>query len=225
MWDFNGSSSRLGEVMPTSPLLKGPTPQMPSLRHKFTCGTTDLSDVSDLDDEDNLPRQPSSTQVQCRGNVAAPTLFDSDDEAGTMTRPRPRTNRNNIVLSDDEVMKIDQLSTKSSKISKPTPQQKQGTMTVEKSSTELETLGRFKYSMVASNELVSVSCFSELELPQERADTVCDNDVPTESQSTEQAIHRIPSTSMLVTERPRIAKTSTVYLIYPVIFTNDSPLQ
>jgi hypothetical protein len=204
VWDFNGSSSRPGEAMPTSPLLKGPTLQMSSLRHKFTCGT---ADVSDLDDEDNSPRQPSSTQVQCRRNVTAPTLFDSDDEAGTMIRPRPRTNRNNIVLSDDEVVKIDQLSTKSSKISKPTQQKQEGTMAVEKSSTELETLDRSKCSMVGS---VSVSCGSGLELPQERTDTVCDNDVPTESQSTKQPIHLIPSTSTLVTERPRIAKTSTV---------------
>lgn len=191
VWDFNSSSSRSGEVMHTSPLLKAPTPHISCLPQKVTCDTTD---ESDLDDEGELLRQPSSTLAEY-GRKAAHTLLNSDDRPGTITRPRP-TNRNRIVLSEDEVL---------SKRSKVVSRQ------FETSSMEIDILDRAKSVVVSGNQLVPVSEGNGLESPLEKTDAACDNDVLAESQYIQQALLSIsPTTSMLATKCPRMAKTGTI---------------
>ncbi|KAF8232358.1 hypothetical protein L208DRAFT_943495 [Tricholoma matsutake] len=219
LWDTNASSSRHGDAMPTSPLLQGPAPQISSLRHKDNFGTADESDLSA--DEDDLPRQLLSTYIQCHGKAAAPISLDSDDEAGIMTRPRPRKNRPNIVLSEDEVVKIDQLSIKSNKAPKLAPRRiQEDALSVEEPSTEV-----LDYCKSSSNELALVSCGSGPELPYEKTNTVRDNDVPTKSQSAHQVIPPISSTGPLATDPSKMAEPSTILSNLHMLSLNDSPLQ
>ena len=186
--------------MPTSPLLKGSTPQICSLLHKGNGGTTDESNL----DEDNLPRQPLSTPAECHRKAAVHALLNSDDQS---MRPKPVTNRNSIVLSEDEVL---------SNIPNVTPR------AFEKPNTEIDILGRSKSVVVLGNQIVSIPCGSGLQLPLEKTDVARDNDVLVESQSIPHTIRSISPTSMLATDCPGMAKTgillSHLSYVFPWIF-------
>ena len=167
--------------MPTSPLLKGQPRRHPP-RQKGTFDTTDGND---------LPRPHL-------GDAAAPIVLDSDDEADTSARPRPRTNRNDVVWSDDEAEMIDQPSSES--ISK-------SAIPVESSSTEIEVL---ESDTLATGRLDSASCSTTLGLPRKLRDTI-PGDVVTNRLSADEAFRPTSSTGMAA-KCPRMAKKSMSFL-------------
>jgi len=186
--------------MHTSPfVLKSPTHLSTFLVQKG--GTSEDSDLSELSaDDGDMPRQLSS-QLQYRERTTAPILLDYDDEAGTIKRPRPRINRSKIILSEDEVVEIDQHPIKTRK---PAPQGRQQAITSKEPSMQIEAIDR---GIAANGKLASVPC-SRLQLPHEMTDTVCDNDVRMKCLSAHQQFDTLTTDS---DARPGIARTSNLH--------------
>jgi hypothetical protein len=218
VWEYNGSSPRLGKSVPTSPLvLKSPATQKASFRHKDAFGTTDESDLSA--DEGDMPLQPLSSNVD--GKAEAPSLAGSDDEAGTTTRSRTRAIRKNIVLSEDELENTNRFLIETSKPSKVVPRQRrEDTTTIEKSLMGAEIPDSQISGVVASNGLASTSCSNIKEFICEKTDAVCHNDVRAESQI---AVGLIPLTEVAAKSH-LMTKTSTILPHSPMLFLTNKRL-